>query len=728
MQRQSDPASPDVLIGQAAEHNSSHRSWTLLGTVGDRAQCAIDPRGLVTASVGGPSIDWWVGADDRWHLPARSVGIRQRLVDDSPVVETTMRVPGGEVTHRAWAVAAGDGVPAGGAVVIEIHNGSAVPVAVAFAIRPFDPTGRISISRIDLDATSVLVDGHRALHLPRPPSRVAFGSAELGDALHMVESGTAGTDWPEDGVRCGAGRASATVLYPLPHTATIRVLVPLAPPSPRAPRWSRQAVPVDVGVSPSAAVDAARIVAGWEVQTRRCPRIELLERRAPDALRAARRFALLHAAGDDAESWSEGLLDVFDACSLIVALDQHGLHAEAARLLMGLDDRIDVDGRFEQEHQRIDAGASWLHAVARHVELADDVVLARSLAADIAKIAHRVHRDVLAAVGRRRPRHTRGPSWVEDPDAVRLHDLIWAHSALLCAQFALRTADQTAAASGIAGLAAEVLPLTLEALDRADAAPEVATAGVAALVESDSPLLLAHRARVAGLVDRVMSGSAGAAVWHAVSRAGFSPRLTAAIGTARARLGDPGAVHALRWMLEVGEPTWSWATVVHPRTGHGSGGDGHAPGSTATFLRLVRALAALDDDDGIDLLPVVPAEWLGQPVEVHDLPTRHGRLSFAIRWHGERPALLWDLIAQADPAIAAARGTPDPIRLRCSGLDPDWSTTDARGETLLAAPAISPEISPAIHSDTVSEEVGAGPVPVTDTDRGEPPVSGGSFS
>ena len=28
---------------------------------------------------------------------------------------------------------------------------------------------------------------------------------------------------------------------------------------------------------------------------------------------------------------------------------------------------------------------------------------------------------------------------------------------------------------------------------------------------------------------------------------------------------------------------------------------------------------------------------------MHDLPTAAGRLSFAIRWHGERPALLWEL-------------------------------------------------------------------------------------
>ena len=60
---------------------------------------------------------------------------------------------------------------------------------------------------------------------------------------------------------------------------------------------------------------------------------------------------------------------------------------------------------------------------------------------------------------------------------------------------------------------------------------------------------------------------------------------------------------------------------------------------------------------------------------MHDLPTAFGRLSFAIRWHGERPALLWELEPHADVG---------PVRLTTPALDPRWSTTEPRGEALLA--------------------------------------------
>jgi hypothetical protein len=56
---------------------------------------------------------------------------------------------------------------------------------------------------------------------------------------------------------------------------------------------------------------------------------------------------------------------------------------------------------------------------------------------------------------------------------------------------------------------------------------------------------------------------------------------------------------------------------------------------------------------------------------VHDLPTASGTLSFAVRWHGSRPALLWEVEGEG------------PVHLRAPGLDPAWSSTERRGEALL---------------------------------------------
>ena len=82
------------------------------------------------------------------------------------------------------------------------------------------------------------------------------------------------------------------------------------------------------------------------------------------------------------------------------------------------------------------------------------------------------------------------------------------------------------------------------------------------------------------------------------------------------------------------------------------------------------------------LSTVVPDTWLGQSWEAQDLPTAEGRLGFAVRWHGDRPALLWELVPHDDSSGVVEFTVP--------GLDPKWRSSELRGEALLA-PVAPPE-------------------------------------
>jgi hypothetical protein len=87
------------------------------------------------------------------------------------------------------------------------------------------------------------------------------------------------------------------------------------------------------------------------------------------------------------------------------------------------------------------------------------------------------------------------------------------------------------------------------------------------------------------------------------------------------------------------------------------------------------------DSDAVSILPGFDASMLGQPVDVRNLPTPFGRLSYAVRWHGERPAVLWECAAIHDDQ------KPEALQLNAP-MFADWTGTGARGETLLPAPLL----------------------------------------
>lgn len=136
---------------------------------------------------GGWRLEWWIGADDQWHVPATSASLRQRRVENTPVVETVLRVPGGDVAWRVAATSTGDGA----AVVAELHNRGAIPVAIGLAL--VEPATAQSGARPNL-------------HFTAPARNVAAeGGIEL--LVHPVTHGTT--------FRCSIGDAAPAALPPI---------------------------------------------------------------------------------------------------------------------------------------------------------------------------------------------------------------------------------------------------------------------------------------------------------------------------------------------------------------------------------------------------------------------------------------------------------------------------------------------------------------------------------
>lgn len=211
-----------------------------------------------------------------------------------------------------------------------------------------------------------------------------------------------------------------------------------------------------------------------------------------------------------------------------------------------------------------------------------------------------------------------------------------------------RVAAEAAVVLDVAGLHDEADRARTVVAAATEAGALRGTDAVAALRAFASRDLLAGRASglatVADVLAAAAGGDADAATFRQVARALEGPAPDAAADARRAAEAATGSY----------EP-------VSP-----------AVRAAATVLGLV---IDAEDPGAISLLPDVPAEWRGQPIDVRRCGTPNGRVSFSVRWHGTRPALLWD-----------REGGGDAIELRCPGLDPTWSTVERSGEALLAEP------------------------------------------
>ena len=191
----------------------------------------------------------------------------------------------------------------------------------------------------------------------------------------------------------------------------------------------------------------------------------------------------------------------------------------------------------------------------------------------------------------------------------------------------------------------------------------------------------------------------------AAASCGHDMVATALLAFAEARPAPGRAFGRLEALVSVASPTLNWPTFMHPQLRTGTNGTGHDLVVGGLFVRtLLRLLVDVPDKDldssdlpvsgaandapaSLRLAAHWPAAWLGQPVEVHDVPTRIGIVSWAVRWHGERPALLWDVAPHNPDATPPAVTAP--------GLDPAFSATGWQGEVLLAAP---PTAEPGIRT------------------------------
>jgi len=588
-----------VPLGDVASiENVTARSWTTVGTIAMGALAIVDPTGLVMPTTGGWGIDWMVQAGDRWYLPAREASVRQRAIDDAPVIETAIRIPDGDAIHRVFGISGERDF--GDVVVIEIENSSPVPIALALALRPADCAGVGVIDALEFDGSVVRVNEQPALVLPRSPSGYAAGNADVEDSSTVVITEQAGTVPPRR-VTCVLGLANGAAVFPVAHRSTTRFYF-----APRAPRRSTPRVPERVA-------DASAVARGWHTHLERAAAIGVPDDALVRAYRCATRRLLLTVDGADfVPMYPQASLTVDDETTITSALSRVGLGSHVAPLLVG---RMD-DQRIESWARRGDTSMARnlaaLRAIVAHWRATGDAVAAHAVLAPAVRMAQ--------WCGRRIER---------GGDARAARDL--APLVMALAGMA-RATGQPDTAAEIDDFAAVIVwhgsrGSTIDDVEAAPAAPSSDRA-------SDTPSRrgLDLRAIIERALREIDSGQV----------AGFD-RLRSVSEHLSAAGSWPSFVHP-----RLG-------------AGSGGLGDDPLVGARFVEA-MCNLVVIEDVTGGeLRLLPVLPDAWRGQSIDVARLPTFAGMLAYSVRWHGQHAALLWQLdsVLEGDVRLSAPGLSPE---------------------------------------------------------------------
>ncbi len=531
-------------------------------------------------------------------------------------------------------------------------------------------------------------------------------------------------------VSCSLGMASVALVFPLVQGSVLRATMPLS---------HEQAALQSFSQLP----DSERVASGWRKQSDTATQAQLGSTQLSSAFQAAKTGLPLAIRGETISAAPFGPATTnSDETLILTALAETGYVAAVREVLIartrvaGRRGNIDWEGR--------DVTASSLIAAACLLTLHPD----ERLTAAFAEVATSSARWLLAMrqSQQRETRQTKRRSARPDQlvEQSTVEQAVEIRRGLNAAVELLELASASKAARNLR-LEIKNLPTTPK---------RAATGPAAARPVSDGPVMAGPEAteRVApgnsnadagGGTDNRASNGAG----RGDSNTGRGMRgllvadaqgggnnlvATARLAFSEITSGQAIGQRRLESLLISASKSWSWPTVTGspanllagqradtPQAGgisHATdiplaASAGHDLRINALVVRCVRAMLIHDSGPhfaqgssvaglggGLDQQPcqlsiahVWPDSWLGAEVEIQNFAARCGKVSWAVRWHGERPALLWEIKPHEHDGAGRDRSERDGqaplLVLTAPGLDRTFISHDWEGEALLAAPA-----------------------------------------
>jgi hypothetical protein len=332
----------------------------LIGNLGSTRRAQVGSGGKVELP-SGTVLEWWVRSGDRWHVPSLDVTIRDWMLDNTPVVRSALRVPGGDVTGSVYSTVQGTRE----VIAMVLENATKAPLAAGLVVR--SGSGR----PIRLEGTTIFDGDVPVAYLPAAPADVMVGPLEplFADAeVNRTVLSPAGTDEL-------LHAHEAMFVVPLLHQSSVRFAALLGVSSALA----TASTPVL-----SALPDPAMVARGWALQAGNTAQIDGDQRRANDLKGLATSLLL----------WVDGVADRpwLERGAIAHGLVRIGAFDEALRAVDGVDDLQARNGSLGTTKDDVFATAHILAAVVTVARYLPDIAFGTAIVPLVAGALEFLHR------------------------------------------------------------------------------------------------------------------------------------------------------------------------------------------------------------------------------------------------------------------------------------------------------------------------------------------------
>ncbi len=629
--------------------NLTHRNWTAVGQPDLPYYPIVDPRGLVTPSFDGWSLDFWLVPEQGAPLfPSKEVDFNQEIAVDENISVCSLARRDAAWIRSDVRMTVEHGTPCCTATV---RAGAAANGFLAVALRPYNPEGVSMVRRIEplLGRNGWRIDDRHEVWFDQAPVRSLYSTYAEGDvSLRLAE------DIPATGVKCPAGMATAAALFPVTDLREHPLVV-------RAPVYDE--------LSPAKRAGTAGPTPSWAEARAGLARLELPEPRYQRLYDLALTNVVLHAPRDVYPGpYTYKRFWFRDAVLILQVLLALGGVERTRRAIEQFGPRQRRDGYFLSQEGEWDSNGQVLWLYDRFRRLTGET-LPETWREAARRGARWITRKRLPPGSGKKEAGLLPAGFSAEhlgPNDFYYWDDFWAVGGLQGAagifqdtdpKFAQQCRDEAAEFLATIGRSIPAGPqrrfpgaVPASPYRRMDS-------GAIGSVVADYPLQLlpAGDSRMLLTADYLRAHSFHHGVFlQDMIHSGLNVYLTLHLAQVWLRAGNPESVWALMdRVASLASPTGQWPEAIHPRTLGGCMGDGQHIWAAAEWLMLVRNLFVREEGGRLVLGAGVAPAWLeAGPVAFGPTLTPHGpagvrftrepggvRVALDARWRTTAPEL-----------------------------------------------------------------------------------------